>query len=261
MNVFISWSGEISHKFALALKDWLPNVIQQLKPFVSSVDIDKGSIWFGDIGERLSNEYQFGILCLNPINYNEPWILFEAGALFKGLQGKSKVAPLLIGLKNTDVKPPLSQFNMTVAEKEDMKKLIKSINNYLGESKLVDKTIETTFDKFWPDLEPAIENAIADIGKAKGANVSSIANRTQGDMIEEILENTRNISIALKQRESLPAFTPYYTDVSSLGLRGYDVATKFVPVTSMVIGNRSIDFNLVGPQPTVDKSEDKDRKE
>lgn len=43
MKVFISWSGETSKKVALALKAWLPNVIQALDPWMSDKDIEKGA--------------------------------------------------------------------------------------------------------------------------------------------------------------------------------------------------------------------------
>jgi len=43
MKVFISWSGELSHKVARIFRDWLPNVVQILEPYVSSEDIDKGN--------------------------------------------------------------------------------------------------------------------------------------------------------------------------------------------------------------------------
>ena len=32
MKVFISWSGEISRNLALAFRDWLPSVINAIKP-------------------------------------------------------------------------------------------------------------------------------------------------------------------------------------------------------------------------------------
>lgn len=41
MKVFISWSGNKSHKVAMIFREWLPSVIQSLEPYVSSEDIDK----------------------------------------------------------------------------------------------------------------------------------------------------------------------------------------------------------------------------
>lgn len=95
MKVFISWSGEVSHKVALALHDWLPCVLNEAKPFVSSEDIRKGNRWLLDISKELATT-RFGIICLTPDNLTAPWILFEAGALSKSLKD-SQVCTLLLG--------------------------------------------------------------------------------------------------------------------------------------------------------------------
>ena len=82
MNVFLGWSGNLSHKVAKELVLWITQVIQAVKPWISSQDIEKGARWFKEIGESLSNT-DFGILCLTGSNLSAPWILFEAGALSK----------------------------------------------------------------------------------------------------------------------------------------------------------------------------------
>src|SRR5215216_2046517 len=109
MKVFISWSGERSKTVALALRDWLPGVIQTVKPWMSKKDIDAGARWSNDVAKELG-ETRFGIVCLTRTNLNAPWILFEVGALAKTID-ETFVCPYLIGLESTDIPPgPLTQF-------------------------------------------------------------------------------------------------------------------------------------------------------
>jgi hypothetical protein len=94
MKVFISWSGEESGAVAQVLRAQLPCIIQAIKPFVSSEDIEKGAAWFQQIGAELEKS-DFGILCLTNTNQNSKWVQFEAGAL-AGKFTKARIAPLLI---------------------------------------------------------------------------------------------------------------------------------------------------------------------
>ena len=100
MKVFISWSGNKSHKVALLFREWLPSVIQSVVPYVSSEDIDKGARWSTDIAKELEDS-TFGILCVTKENLNAPWLSFEAGALSKTMD-KSFVTPFLFDIKRSE---------------------------------------------------------------------------------------------------------------------------------------------------------------
>jgi len=153
---------------AEALKEWLPNVIQAVDPWVSSSDIDAGMRWTPALAEQLQ-QTQLGILCLTAENLNAPWLLFEAGALSK-IFDKTRVCPYLLGLEPTDVMGPLSQFQAVVAEKEGTKKLLQTINHVQIENALPEDRLNTIFNAFWPSLEQIltdISNSPAQIQEAK----------------------------------------------------------------------------------------------
>jgi hypothetical protein len=76
MNVFISWSGPVSLQFAGVLRDWLPDVIQAIKPWVSADDIDEGTVWNAELNGQLA-DVRFGIICITPENANSPWLAFR----------------------------------------------------------------------------------------------------------------------------------------------------------------------------------------
>jgi len=154
MKVFISWSGEKSKKYGEILKDWLPVVLQFVKPYFTPSDIEKGTRWNSDIAKELDSS-KFGIICVTRENIHSDWVLFEAGALSKRLE-ESRVCPILFGLQNTDVTGPLKQFQTTDFNKKDFKKLVDAINNNHVENKLQQKVLDPVFEKWWPDLEQKI---------------------------------------------------------------------------------------------------------
>lgn len=140
MKVFISWSGDTSLKVAQQLREWLPYVINSIKPYVSSEDIDKGARWSTDIAKELEDS-TFGILCVTKDNLEAPWLSFEAGALSKTME-KSFVTPFLFDIKRSEIKGPILQFQSTIFEKDDIKKLVKTLNKACGESGIPDDRLE-----------------------------------------------------------------------------------------------------------------------
>jgi len=100
-------------------------------------------------------EAGFGIICLTPENLNAPWVLFEAGALSKSLDG-SRVCPYLFGFEPTELTGPLVQFQAVQADRADTMRLLGAMNRALGEGRLADVTLEKVFEKWWPDLDAAL---------------------------------------------------------------------------------------------------------
>ncbi|WP_462167591.1 TIR domain-containing protein [Pseudoalteromonas sp. GB43] len=144
MKVFLSWSGDLSHKVALTLRDWLPSVIQSIEPYVSSEDIDKGARWSTDIASELADS-SYGILCVTKENLHAPWLTFEAGALSKTMD-KSYVSPFLFDIKRSEVNGPILQFQSTVFEKDDVKKLLLSLNKADSGEQLTAERLEKALD-------------------------------------------------------------------------------------------------------------------
>lgn len=182
MIVFISWSGERSRFVAEALRNWLADVIHNVKPWVSSEDIRSGARWNLDVARRLE-EAQFGILCLTKENLNQPWVLFEAGALAKTLD-TSHVCPYLLDLKPSELEGPLVQFQAARAIESDTRHLVRSINKALGENAREEEQIDRACRKWWPDLQAALERI-----PQPASPLGDL--RTDRELLEEIVDRIR----------------------------------------------------------------------
>lgn len=202
MKVFISWSGSISHEVALALRDWLPSVLQVVDPYVSSEDIDKGARWSTDISRELE-ESSFGVLCVVPDNLTAPWLNFEAGALSKSFE-KGRVSPFLFGLKRADVPPgPLLQFQSTVFEKADVFKLVQSINQACGDDALEPARLNESLEVWWGHLEDRLRPLLDKTGAVPSADASGTPTRGPDEVLAEILDLVREQQRLITSPEEL----------------------------------------------------------
>ena len=194
MKVFISWSGQKSKKFAEVIRNWLPAVLQAVKPYFTPSDLEKGTRWISDIAKELESS-DIGILCVTRDNIHSDWIMFEAGALSKSLE-KPYVCPILFGINNTDLSGPLKQFQTTAFEKIEFKKLVSVINNRL-EDKLPNKILDSVFEKWWPELEVEINKILGDSNVEDQEPV-----RSEREILEEILELSRITSKSIRKNPS-----------------------------------------------------------
>lgn len=193
MRVFISWSGPQSLAVARALHNWLPTIIQSVKPWVSSENIESGARWNSKINKELS-QVRFGIVCLTKENQGAPWLVFEAGALAKTLDD-TYVVPYLIDMEVSDVEGgPLTQFQAEKHSEEGTLKLVRSMNKALGDDGLESRVLEEMFTRGWSYLKTELDS----IPKSE-ATVRE--ERTPEKISREVLEVVRGLS---RRLDSLP---------------------------------------------------------
>lgn len=190
MNVFISWSGDRSRRVAASIAEWLPNVLQATKPWTSE-SIAKGDRWAPAVAEKL-NESPVGIICVTPENKDARWLLFEAGAIAR--TPDAKVCTYLLSLAKTDIEDPLAQFQATEAEEGDTWRLIRSVNDALGEKRVDDAIARKAFDAFWPSLAEGLKVIAAE--QPEAGKAAKDAKRTEREMLQEILERQRRVEQA-----------------------------------------------------------------
>jgi hypothetical protein len=186
MRVFISWSGERSRKVAELLRTWTQCVIQATKPWISS-EIDRGAIWFSEVNKILQ-ESALGIICLTNDNKLKPWILFEAGALAKGLSN-TRVCTFLVDLQPADIDDPLAQFNHTLPNHDSMYKLVLTVNNHLPEDQKLDPTVlARAFETYWPQFELQFNQTLESVP----SNVNTPP-KNANDLLTELVVQNRTI--------------------------------------------------------------------
>lgn len=201
MKVFISWSGTLSHRVATLLRDWLPNVLQAVEPWLSSQDIAPGARWFSEVSAQLE-AVEVGIICLTAENARSSWLNFEAGAISKR-QGGARVCVYAVDVPLSDIRGPLSQFQVARASRDDTFNLIRSLNSALGTSSLPEDRLHRSFEAWWPTLDGQLAAAIAE------SETTKVAHKSLDEKVDEALALLKTlVGRSPEQTPAPPASTP-----------------------------------------------------
>jgi hypothetical protein len=158
MQIFLSWSGQRSHAVAEAFAEWLPTVMLGVKPWISSEDIEKGGTWITSIKDALHGSNGLGIFFATKEGIGSPWLLFEAGSIAS--LGHQRVCVVYVDIDASEVTPPLSLFQGTRLHKDDVLKLVRTLNKAMAEP-MTEAVLNRTFERGWPDLDAAVQQAVA----------------------------------------------------------------------------------------------------
>ena len=237
MKVFLSWSGNPSKELAEAFRKWLPGVLQAVRPYYTPDDITKGARWSAEIAKELE-ECKIGVIFLTRDNLNAPWIMFEAGALSKKLD-KANVCPFLFGIEASDIQGPLVQFQAARFDKNEVKRVVKMMNGQLGESALVPDVLESVYEMWWPKLEKDANEILAKQGTGKPSAV-----RSERELIEEVLDLTRVLSVVVTREKATKGLNP--APIVDIIGKLVDLASQ-MKATGVFNAQRQILFELVEP--------------
>jgi len=243
---------------AVALRDWLPSVIQAIEPWVSAEDIEKGSRWSTKIAEELQAT-KAGIICVTADNQNSAWLLFEADALSKTVEKeKEMVCTYLFNIKPTDVTGPLEQFQATESTKEDSRRLVATLNK-AQQKPLPDSKLADAFDVWWEQLDKKLKAIVL------SPSPTHSPKRDISDMVEELLtrgrEQSRTVEamgLAVSQLHAVVTNEIYYGGLSSLAKPGLNRLEHLValsmrqPTLSASLLNPDLDSIESDPEPEID---------
>ncbi len=121
MQVYISWAGQTSYKYALRMRDLLRKVTPGLEIWISAEDILDGVRWSPDFIQIL-NEVTFCIVCVDPSNHLSPWMQFELGAIAKSIN-KFNIRILLHEVKLSELSEPFTLFPPFSVNKNEFQSL------------------------------------------------------------------------------------------------------------------------------------------
>lgn len=213
MKIFLSWSGPVSHDVAVLLKRWLRTVIQATNPWMSEEDIAPGSLWFSAISDEISDS-NYGVICVTKENLSAPWLLWEAGALYRGFNDTQLVVPLLINVDKADLGPPLNHFQVIDAtDKADVTRMLKGINsNKVLAHPISEEILETQINHYWQELQNGIAEAIeAHHPAVKDLSTGNV--RTFREAADRFLDEQKGGPSFVRDRHALRRVGPYINNL------------------------------------------------
>jgi TIR domain len=241
MRIFLCWSGDISKQVAIALREWLPEVIQNLSPFMSDEDIPRGAAW-RDVLTKELKQTGFAIVSLTPENLNAPWINFEAGAVWKALD-ESRVAPILMGLRSSNLRDPLGSFNAVEYNEAKFKQLVRTLNDAF-ESPLKESIVDKAFTRLWPELKrklDPLEEMASNLPEAPPSNPNVGSDEVLSEILQLVRDlDRRNARGATRGTFAMQNLAREWTSLSSM-LKAYRGAGEDVPEDELIQALMPID--------------------
>lgn len=123
---------------------------------------------------------------------------------------KSFVTPFLFDIKRSEVKGPILQFQSTVFDKDDIKKMVKTLNKASGDAGISETRLDSYFDVWYPTLESKLNELKSSVVSEKEDEEEQKIDYSS-EILEEILELSRDNQKLLKTPD-----TKLYEDIATV---------------------------------------------
>lgn len=110
-------------------------------------------------------------------------------------------APGIFGIAKTDLVGPLASFQAIAFNKDEVRQLLRTINKAAKEAALADRSLDETFDMWWPRLEEKVE----DISYTQRPTEP---HRSERNLLEEAVSNTRTLLREFQAQRPRQIFAP-----------------------------------------------------
>lgn len=275
MQIFLSWSGDISKKIAEIFKQMLEDCFsEKISVFMSSKDISLGTNGIDTIFNALTQS-DICIAIITPINTNAPWITFEAGVVVGSskkcdINSKKRIIPLFFG--NIDMQKfnrnPLHNYQYAHASLDKINEICIDIAKKLSYNDIIKtvKQIEMKTSKYFSDMDKIAEQ-IPGTGllKSKGfvdflSNENLFRSSLKGEIAEfensfETPELYRAIlkyvdkQLYVLGRKNTKLFSnvnrPFFDDLKRRIKNGFDFKCLFLSPESEHINNAQNDSSFL----------------
>lgn len=185
-QVFISWSGDRSREIGLVWKSLIEDTFDSVNAFVSHRDITPGERGLTVIKAQL-DETSVGIPIVTRDNVDSQWINFESGALSKEVpDAPVRVMPCLVDYNDpSELTGPLTQFQAKLLNQDGVEAILSTIaqaNSIEWQRK------KAGFEARWPQFDEQFAKH-----REPSKDEKNSGERTQKDMLAEIVNNTREL--------------------------------------------------------------------
>ncbi len=210
MKVFVSWSGDMSHQAARALRDLLPRVLPTADIRLwDDRSLQAGSQWVSVLERELARA-EAAAPCVTRENVASPWLNFEVG-LLSSMLGRHRVFPLLIDLSMSHLRGPLSQFECFSTSRPEFRRFVGALATVGSAQSPDEAALDALFETWWPEISSGLHvlrgvaeaHAPAGLYRPRGSmrrvdNLDALAAVVSRDPTEEELESV----VATTMRES-----------------------------------------------------------